>query len=427
MLGPVRVVQWVAGSGQSQWRELGQRLAHTLRQSKGTISTQARLQAVAADLAAERQELLLPLKDLVCRPAFQALIPRAGSGGGAVQRDLLVQEMALTFSPQVMAAIAALLDGFLDLPPQAAWQPDPQASSSAAAASSAAASSSSVFASPAPVPATRAPDPAAAPPRAPDPLPPPPSPRPARAARRPAPPPVRMPEPVRAPEPRLPLFRLALLSLATAVAVAAGVVALRGTDLCALVGLCGGVQMTGGVVQALQAAEQAELELRQASDLRSYEQALISLERELLGLSGARLRPVQEQRRLQLDQVARDARAVLAAEKDDELRLERALRALDAAGASSGEERASQLAVATEELSAIPQRSFAAGEARQLRRRLERLEREAVVTEPPQPEDTTAPVPTEPTPPTEEQPLPVPPPPPPPPEEGAPDAERPQP
>ena len=423
MLGAVRVEQWVAGSGQSQWRELGQGLAHTLRQSKGTISTPARLQAVAADLAGERQELLLPLKDLVCRPAFQALIPRAGSGGGAVQRDLLIQEMALTFSPQVMAAIAALLDGFLDLPPQAAWQPDPRAASPSAAASA----SASVFATPAPGPA---PVPAAAaPPLAPDPLPPPPppSPRPARAARRPAPPPVRMPEPLRAPEPRLPLFRLALLSLATAVAVAAGVVALRGTDLCALVGLCGGVQMTGSVVQALQAAEQAELDLRQASDLRSYEQALISLERELLGLSGARLRPVQEQRRLQLDQVARDARAVLAAEKDDELRLERALRALDAAGASSGQERASQLAVATEELGAIPQRSFAAGEARQLRRRLERLEREAVVTEPPQPEDTTAPVPSEPTPPTEEQPLPVSPPPPPPPEEGTTDAERPQP
>lgn len=407
MLELVRGEQWVAGSGQSQWRELGQRLAHTLGQSKGTISTPARLQAVAADLAAERQELLLPLKDLVCRRAFQDLIPRAGSGGGAVQRDLLIQEMALTFSPQVMAAIAALLDGFLDLPPGAAWQPDPQTTPAF-----------TTPAAPAPVVAS----PPLAPP--PDPLPPPPPPGGSRAVRRPTAP----PPPEWSAEPRLPLFRLALLSLATAVAVAvaAGVVALRGTDLCALVGLCGGVQMAGGGVQALQAAEQAELELRQASDLRAYEQALISLERELLGLSGARLRPAQEQRRLQLDQVARDARTVLAAEKDDERRLERALRALDAAGESSGEERASQLAVATEELDAIPQRSFAAGETRRLRRRLERLEREALVTEPPLPEDTPVPLPSEPIAPVEEQPLPLPPPPPPP-AEGTPELEPPQP
>ncbi|MFM9102919.1 MAG: hypothetical protein ACKOPS_16995, partial [Cyanobium sp.] len=113
------------GSDRLRWRELGQRLARTLSQSSSPISTPARLQGLVADLAADQQELLLPLKDLVSRQAFQALIPRAGSGSGAVQRDVLIQAMEATFSSQVMRAMAEVLNGFLDLPPgsanQAGW------------------------------------------------------------------------------------------------------------------------------------------------------------------------------------------------------------------------------------------------------------------------------------------------------------------
>ncbi|MFN4866229.1 MAG: hypothetical protein ACK5GZ_07905, partial [Cyanobium sp.] len=113
------------GRDRLRWRELGQRLARALSQSSGPISTPARLQGLVADLAADQQELLLPLKDLVSRPAFQSLIPRAGSGSGAVQRDVLIQAMEATFSRRVIQALAEVLDGFLDLPAgsadQAGW------------------------------------------------------------------------------------------------------------------------------------------------------------------------------------------------------------------------------------------------------------------------------------------------------------------
>jgi hypothetical protein len=101
---------------------LGQRLAYLLGQSSEAIITPARLQGLVADLASDQQELLLPLKDLVNRPAFQVLISKASSGSGAVQRDVLIKAMEATFSRQVMQAIQEVLDGFLDLPPGSALQ-----------------------------------------------------------------------------------------------------------------------------------------------------------------------------------------------------------------------------------------------------------------------------------------------------------------
>jgi hypothetical protein len=369
MLETVRSGQRVKGSGQPQWRELGQRLAHTLRQSNGASSTSARLQGLVADLAAEHTALLLPLKDLVTRPAFQALVPRAGSGTGAVQRDVLLQELEATYALPVIAAIAELLDGFLDLPPGSLEQMG-------------AAATDLVQSTPAPGldvrtsatdQRTAPPPPAWTPPPF-QPQPPPP-PAPVWPA---APAPLAQP-----PERGMSGCSLVLLGLVTALVVAGGVVVLRSTDLCALVGLCPGVQVAGGVRQALQAAEQAEQDLRQANDLRAYERALIELERHLLVLASATLTSEQEQRRQRLDQVARDARGVLADETSDARRLEKVARALASARESSGEQRASLMAMASQELEAIGPRSFSAPEAKRLRQQLEQLEREALVSEPP--------------------------------------------
>ncbi|MFM8660181.1 MAG: hypothetical protein ACKOCI_02355 [Cyanobium sp.] len=371
------------GSDRLRWRELGQRLARTLSQSSSPISTPARLQGLVADLAADQQELLLPLKDLVSRPAFQALIPRAGSGSGAVQRDVLIQAMEATFSSQVMRAMAEVLNGFLDLPPgsanQAGW------------------SSELIDRQPAapPVrPLTAAPPPP--PPPAPSPPPP------LAPAPRPRPRPIVQPASTAAPlrraeraplvrpvEPRLPVFKLFLLSLATAMAVAAGaaaVVVLRSSDLCALVGFCPGPRESSGAAQALAAAEQAADDLGQADSLRAYERALEELEQQLLKLTAARLTPEQEQQRQRLDQVAREARGVLADERKDALRLETAGRALAAARQNSGEERAGQLAIARNELAGIGPRSFSAAPAQRLRRELEQLEAEVPPSEPSEPE-----------------------------------------
>ena len=324
----------VVGSDRPSWRELGQRLAHVLRQNPGAITTPARLQGLVADLAADQQELLLPLKDLVNRPAFQALIPRAGSGSGAVQRDVLIQAMEATFSRQVIQALAEVLDGFLDLPPGSAR--------------------------------------AAAQPAAPTP---------ARPRARPAAPaPV-----VRRAEPGPPVFRLLLLSLATALAVlagAAGVVLLRNADLCALVGFCPGSGPASSALEALAAADRAAGDLGAAGTLRAYERALEELEQQLLTLSTARLTPKQEGQRQRLDQTAREARAVLAEERSDARRLEQAARALGAARDSAGADRAGQLAIAIAALDAIPPRSFSAGEAKMLRRQLQQLAQDVAPSEP---------------------------------------------
>jgi hypothetical protein len=185
------------------------------------------------------------------------------------------------------------------------------------------------------------------------------------------------------------MFKLFLLSLATAMAVAAGaaaVVMLRSSDLCALVGLCPAPRESSGAVEALAAAERAAVDLGQADTLRAYERALEELEQQLLKLTAARLTPEQEQQRQRLDQAARDARAVLAEERKDALRLETAGQALASARQGSGEERAGQLAIARNELAGIAPRSFSTAPAQRLRRELEQLEAQAPPSEPPEPE-----------------------------------------
>jgi hypothetical protein len=181
------------------------------------------------------------------------------------------------------------------------------------------------------------------------------------------------------------VLKLFLLSLATAMAVAAGaaaVVVLRSSDLCALVGFCPGPRESSSAVEALAAAEQATDDLGQSDTLRAYERALEELEQQLLKLTTARLTPEQEQQRQRLDQVAREARGLLADERKDALRLETAGKALAAARQNSGEERAGQLAIARDELDGIAPRSFSAAPAQRLRRELEQLEAEAPPSEP---------------------------------------------
>ena len=361
MLGGVRSGLRVKGSKRPQMRELGQRLADTLRQNNGTIDSPARLQALVADLVAERQELLLPLRDLVARPAFQALIPRAGSGGGAMQRDVLIQDMGVTFSLPVIAAIGELLDGFLDLPPGSAAQPEDRAMATAQVRRGRPTRAGASSPTPAPPP-IRLSRPALQPP--------------------PAPPP--QPRAARPPERGISATGLVLLSLFTALVVAGGVVVVRTTNLCSLVGLCAGAGDAAGVAEALRTAQRAEQALSEAPDLGAYEQAVVALEQQLLLLTNARLTPGQERRRNALDQVARDARGVLAEEMGDVRRLEKASRALASARQSSGEERTALLASANQELEAIPPRSFSAPQAKRLRAQLEQVAQEAVVSEPPE-------------------------------------------
>lgn len=97
-------------------RGLGADLARYVRSWGGSAPSAARWQSLVADLVSDHPGLELPLRDLINRPGFQALIARAGSGQGALERDALMQQLQSTFAPQVVMAVKAVLNGFLDLP-----------------------------------------------------------------------------------------------------------------------------------------------------------------------------------------------------------------------------------------------------------------------------------------------------------------------
>ena len=96
----------------STYRTVGGRLGAYIRSNNP--STQ-QIQSLLGDLLAN-DELLLPMRDVVARPSFTALRDFAGSGGGAAQRDALLQELARSYLPTVVDGVGQLINGMLDQP-----------------------------------------------------------------------------------------------------------------------------------------------------------------------------------------------------------------------------------------------------------------------------------------------------------------------
>lgn len=306
------------------YRQIGQTLASHINQSSG-VPTGAALQGMIADLAADHPELLLPMRDLVSRPAFQALIAKADSGGGMLQRDALINEVRPLFSALVLEALSELLNGFLNLPSatnqyQAAAEHEEWNRQRPPSAP----------------PQGKASEPAADTP-------------PAAGSR----------------------GSLLILALVVAGLVAGAGVALRSPALCGYVGLCSDAKVSEDADQILAAASRADQELRRASTLTDYRTALEQLDGELLKLRNTPLSETQQQQLDELSASAKQAQTVLAAEKVDQQRVEKAAAALQSAQQQGGAGRSAQLAVASQELAAIPPRSFAATEASRLRQELE--------------------------------------------------------
>ena len=342
-----------------QYRAIGGQLALYLRQRQGGLPAPATLQAVAADLAADQAELVLPLRDLVIRPGFAAVAAKAGSGGGVLERQALLQAMEATFAPAVIAALSEILAGCLDLPSVA---------SSAGPAAGAESTSGDQPAQPQPQPS---PEPAPTP----SPVPP------ARGTAGCAGP------------------ALIAIAVAGGLVVAGVVVAVVSTpQLCAAVRLCPQAGRSSASQQALDAAAAAEQALRRAQGLTDYRQATEQLERELLRLSGDALSAEQQRQRQQLQTTANQARSILQAEEADLKRLEQAQQALATARAAGGEERNRQIAAARQVLAQIPPRSFSAAQANGLLEQLAELERSAAAPAEPAP-DTPTPAPADPVPP----------------------------
>lgn len=353
-----------------QYRSIGSQLAQYLRQQGGDLPPAAVLQGVVADLVGSRSELLLPLRELIQRPGFQAVAARASSGTGALQRDALLHELGSTFAPAVITALAEFLNGFLDLPstPVAA----PRSGDRPAAVA------------PAPAPAWRE-EPAA-----------------------PA-----LPTPQRRAAPSRLSGCLPLLAGLSAALVAAGVLLLRLSPLCSAFNLCPAEEHPPASElnpTSFAAAQEAELALRRATTLESYRSALAELEQQLQRLAGIPLTPEQTTQLQQLRASAQQGLRILESEEADQERLKRASALLDAATQAAAETRQEQISSARRELEAIPPRGFAAADAGRLRDALDLLEREGSNAAPPTPQpDAETPAPPSPPP---AAPAPVPPPPP---------------
>lgn len=347
----------------SQYRAIGGRLALYVRQQPGGLPSVATLQAVAADLAADQTQLVLPLRELVTRPGFSGLVAKVGSGSGALECQALLQTLEATFTPALIAALAEVLSGFLDLPSPA--------STTAAGASDplpGAASSTQPRAERPPEKEAWAGTKAPATPS----------------------PPTASPAPLSSGagslQPRSRIQRLVALALVSTIAAATGGLLSTRPPFCTALRLCGAQQPGATSQQALDAAAAAGLALRRAQDLAAYRQATEQLEQELLKLSGDTLSPEQQQQRQQLQTTATQARAILQEEDADLSRLDTAREAITAARIATGPNREQQLNAARQALEAIPPRSFSASEAERLREQLSALQQEPQLPTPPAPD-----------------------------------------
>ena len=106
-------VPTVATPDSTQLRSLGRQLGEYVVRHSGIPLAPMALQGVVADLAAGMADLQAPLRDLVSRQSFSALLDHARSSGGLIQRDALIQEISRVYHPDVLVDIEEVLNGFL--------------------------------------------------------------------------------------------------------------------------------------------------------------------------------------------------------------------------------------------------------------------------------------------------------------------------
>ncbi len=104
----------VVSADRAHLRRLGSELGEYAQRHRGALPSPGTLQGAVADLAANLPDLQAPLRDLVSRQTFAALIPYARSGAGSIQRDALIQEISRVYHPSVLVAVEEILNGFLD-------------------------------------------------------------------------------------------------------------------------------------------------------------------------------------------------------------------------------------------------------------------------------------------------------------------------
>lgn len=323
-------------------RDLGRRLAgHLSRQPDPQLPV---IQALLADLLAEDQAFLAPVRDLTGRAAFLSLISRIGQGGGQLERDALLQSLEPTYSARVLERLGRFLDGLLDLPETAAAGRPPTPLEPPLPQARPLPPSSVLLGPP-----SSADSPGSGPP--------------SRGSRL--------------------MRRLALLLIfgATAGITAATVLVFRSGLLC---GLSSGLPFCGSgpaateangtdptPEQSINAGLQAARELATANDLAGFERALEQLEANLLPLLSAELSPVLLPQRQGLEAIMSTARERLRQEQNDRRRLDLAREARDLALRQGDASTVAAVETAIRELQAISTGSFSETDARTLLRDLE--------------------------------------------------------
>lgn len=95
----------------TNYRQVGGRVGAHIRSRNPSIQ---QIQAVLADLLAG-DSLLPTMRDVVSHPSFGQLQALAGSGGGFVQRDALLQDLKARYLPEVVHKVSEFISGMLDL------------------------------------------------------------------------------------------------------------------------------------------------------------------------------------------------------------------------------------------------------------------------------------------------------------------------
>ena len=362
-------------------RAIGHQLATWLQSNGARGANTGMLQGIVADLAGERSDLIVPLKDLVCRPAFQSLLPLAGSGRGHLQRDALLQEISRTFAPSVVAMISEVLSGFLGIPPgsSAGGTTTTADTTDLGARGMGAAPSGFSSGQATSAPATLLEDEESA----------------HRAGNAASPsPPAATPSPQAAgSDDQGGVSNRRLMAIAAGCALLTTVVvgALRTPLACGVLGLCPAdtdssapaspeapspsnpapSQAAASTADDLNRARRAEEAMRSAGSLEEHQRSLQELEQALGSLNGAQLSPAEAGQQRALAQAAEQGRQLL----QEEVRYSREVRQLETLLAPQAQS-SGNLQEARATLDRIPARSFSASEAGRLRASLERLEQE---------------------------------------------------
>ena len=323
------------------YRPIGIRLASLVQSSSKQGLPTNTLQALVADLAGEQAELIMPLRDLVSRPGFRALIPLACSGKGKLQRDALIDEMGRTFAPPVIAAMRDVLDGFLEVSgpgspgtqraaadpwdiPETVVMPgtDPEQSRAPFSAPAAHAASAS--------------------------------------------------EPT--PPSGLSIAQLAGIAALCAALAAGGFAMLRSTVVCEPLGWCEAETKNKGASTAtstgLQRAQDAARSMGNADSLTAHETSLLELERALKDLEGVGLSEENRKERDRLQAEAQAGRRLWNEEQAHRNQVQQAARLLQ----DPSQADQAKLTATSAALESIPARSFAAEEAGRIKADLARLQ-----------------------------------------------------